>query len=448
MNVRFLPLLKASAAADLESSETVQAINKEDLPENSVSVLSYNILAQCLVKRELFPYCDKQTLKWLPRAQQLLKQIKCLDSDIACFQEMGNYEDFFKEKLSSLGYITYYYANIKKQHGCCIALKKEKFIYLDSLNIELDDTETLSEDIPCPKSISTGNVGLVLSIKPCAPGLSEQCFIIGTCHLYWRPNCDYERLRQAHVFIKASETFSKLFSNPSVMICGDFNSQPYKLPYKILTKYSPFDDEQFNRTVRELEGVYQKAKNDLAKNEQLLAAKVSDLAQLPPTDVTPEAEIISKKKKASKKLTNEETLSREIKKLESEVERLKKQVELQDHLMDPTELCKHVSEGPRLISTYATYASLDPSYLSDNWGVHYNPERESSQVAILEPKFTHFTDEFRSTLDYIFLVEGLTNVIPTHVLALPDSSEFGEGLPNQTHPSDHLPIMGIFNINK
>lgn len=119
---------------------------------------------------------------------------------------------------------------------------------------------------------------------------------------------------------------------------------------------------------------------------------------------------------------------------------------LQEHLLDPSELYNNVQAAPRLISIYATYASLDPTYISDNWGLSYHPGRERSQNAIFEPKFTHFTDEFRSTLDYIFLVEGQTKAVPTHILALPDPSEFGEGLPNHIHPSDHLPIMGVFRL--
>ncbi|KAI0231274.1 RNA exonuclease ngl2 [Massospora cicadina] len=395
------------------------------------------LLAQCLIKRELFPYCDKQTLKWPPRAARLLKQVQALDSDVACFQEMGNYFDFFKPELGKAGYVTHYYASENKLHGkgiegCCIAFKGENTC------IELDAAEKRPDGSGyCPRSTLTGNVGLVLALRPLAPEYSEETLIIGTCHLYWRPDCDYERLRQAHTFLRATIKFSKGFSNPSILICGDFNSQPYKLPYKAIT-HAPFDPVQFDATVLDLNQFYRKAEEELTAADELLKAKNDELVHLNTTHKI-EAPTAPPKKKGSQKLAPQQTLQKQIIKLEREVARLRDRLTFEKSLLPPSELYQDVLSQPRLISIYATYATLDPSYLSDTWGA--DPRAPS-----LEPKFTHFTDTFRSTLDYIFMVDGFSRFTPTHVLALPDPSTFGVGLPNHTHPSDHLPIMGIFRL--
>lgn len=58
-----------------------------------------------------------------------------------------------------------------------------------------------------------------------------------------------------------------------------------------------------------------------------------------------------------------------------------------------------------------------------------------------EPKFTNCTPDFTDTLDYIFFSPS-DSIKPVSLLELPglDSSDVIGGLPNFSHPSDHLPI--------
>lgn len=61
------------------------------------------------------------------------------------------------------------------------------------------------------------------------------------------------------------------------------------------------------------------------------------------------------------------------------------------------------------------------------------------------PKWTNYTRNFKSTLDHIFYSKK--TVVPRKVLKIPDEDEIKSiALPNEEHPSDHLPIMTVFEI--
>ncbi|KAK7252570.1 hypothetical protein RIF29_36617 [Crotalaria pallida] len=66
-----------------------------------------------------------------------------------------------------------------------------------------------------------------------------------------------------------------------------------------------------------------------------------------------------------------------------------------------------------------------------------------------EPPFTNYTPGFTGTLDYILLCPS-DHIKPVSFLELPDSdaADIAGGLPNYSHPSDHLPIGAEFEINK
>ncbi|CAI0409840.1 unnamed protein product [Linum tenue] len=65
-----------------------------------------------------------------------------------------------------------------------------------------------------------------------------------------------------------------------------------------------------------------------------------------------------------------------------------------------------------------------------------------------EPPFTNCTPSFTNTLDYIFFSPG-DQIKPVSFLELPeaDAAHVVGGLPNDYHPSDHLPIGAHFEIS-
>lgn len=64
-----------------------------------------------------------------------------------------------------------------------------------------------------------------------------------------------------------------------------------------------------------------------------------------------------------------------------------------------------------------------------------------------EPPFTNYTPGFTGTLDYIFFSSS-EHMQPVSFLKLPsvESPDILGGLPNENHPSDHLPIGADFEI--
>ncbi|KAL5793095.1 hypothetical protein ACOSP7_001689 [Xanthoceras sorbifolium] len=66
-----------------------------------------------------------------------------------------------------------------------------------------------------------------------------------------------------------------------------------------------------------------------------------------------------------------------------------------------------------------------------------------------EPPFTNCTPDFTDTLDYIFFSPS-DSIKPVSILELPepDSPDVLGCLPNQYHPSDHLPIGAEFEVTR
>lgn len=107
-------------------------ININTLKVNQkIKIMQYNILAQSLIRRDLYPYCDKKLpLKLSYRTKLIMQEIQTLQPDIATLQEVDNFDNIYEKFLKEIGYD---YVYIKKQikekiynHGICIIWKKEK----------------------------------------------------------------------------------------------------------------------------------------------------------------------------------------------------------------------------------------------------------------------------------------------------------------------------------
>jgi mRNA deadenylase, exonuclease subunit and related nucleases len=61
------------------------------------------------------------------------------------------------------------------------------------------------------------------------------------------------------------------------------------------------------------------------------------------------------------------------------------------------------------------------------------------------PKYTNYNRNFKDVLDHILYTKKA--VIPKKLLKIPDEKEIGtSAVPNRRYPSDHLPIMAVFEI--
>lgn len=101
-----------------------------------VTIVTWNMLAQALVRRELFPGSD--CLKGKDRLPTLMQQVLYLNPDIACLQEVDRLSEHLPSLTLSHGY-TSYVGYRQKSHGLLIAHKSSVFDKVGERGIRLDD---------------------------------------------------------------------------------------------------------------------------------------------------------------------------------------------------------------------------------------------------------------------------------------------------------------------
>ncbi|QWU85871.1 hypothetical protein CA3LBN_000089 [Candidozyma haemuli] len=209
-----------------------------------IKVLTYNILAQALIRRKLFP-TSGSALKWANRSQRLGSEIEHYDADIVCLQELDfdQYNSHWKKEFERMGYSSRYHRSGVKRHGVAILYKHSMFHFEHHYFIDYDGTETPG----VPASTKTQNIGLLVylklneDVKKKNPGITKDGIIIGTTHLFWHPFGTFERTRQTYLVLHHVKEFSKmmhlLYPNDRFyrFFAGDFNAQPYDSPYLSIT---------------------------------------------------------------------------------------------------------------------------------------------------------------------------------------------------------------------
>ncbi|CUM65617.1 uncharacterized protein PRCAT00003265001 [Priceomyces carsonii] len=218
-----------------------------------IKIMTYNVLAQTLIRRSLFP-TNGDALKWVTRSKVLLSEIRYYDPTIICLQELDvvHYKSFWKKEFEDLGYETKFFNASSKTHGVAIVFKTEFFTCLNQSFINYDKEKT--GDIT--PTADTQNIGLLVHLKLNSgiiekfPNIKRNGIIIGTSHLFWHPLGTFERTRQTYIVLKKFKEFQEtlliLSGNENrfySFFAGDFNSQPFDPPYlSIVSKPVVYDD--------------------------------------------------------------------------------------------------------------------------------------------------------------------------------------------------------------
>ncbi|KAJ3296743.1 hypothetical protein HK104_001253 [Borealophlyctis nickersoniae] len=404
-------------------------------PLRSFSIMTFNILAQCLVRRELFPYCTKSDLRVKHRFPLIVDDItQKYKPDIACLQEVDGFEDLLAPNLVQAGYDwVYLKKNPEKQggHGLCIAWKKDKFSKQKYQSVFYDES-TFTH--PTPVTPVTNNIGQILGLRfheAAADGAVDQGtarnsvgIVVTNTHLYWRPPAQYEKLRQAYVLLEEAVKFRREMEHEQdmeegmseergrkwpLLLCGDWNSVPSDGVYRTLTK-QPLTDIHIDKL-----------------NPVPLVVKTTPADRAPPAESSETAHDAA--------ITPEDAGP-----------------PLENPLPPPL-LISRMSALPRLHSCYATYRATDPSHtVNPDWKDGHGSGNETLWDG--EPTYTNFT-EWKGTLDYIFVAEESeqeravdvgprrqqTFVVVDNVLEIPREEYLQPGIPNQHFPSDHVPLM-------
>ncbi|KAF5390188.1 hypothetical protein D9757_002845 [Collybiopsis confluens] len=209
----------------------IQIKNHEELTGHRARILTWNLLAQCLVRRELFPNSD--CLKATQREHMLYREILLQNADIICLQEVDRLEKLLPV-LADAGYTSRFASAPGKKHGCLIAFKD--YIEVGARLISYDDEKVRGDGEgvnPRGSSFRTRNIGHVLALKHSRSGKG---IIVATTHLFWHPKYLYEKTRQAAILKREVVQFKSnlgLEDWPCIL-CGDFNFCPDDPAYSLM----------------------------------------------------------------------------------------------------------------------------------------------------------------------------------------------------------------------
>ncbi|KAH3687249.1 hypothetical protein WICPIJ_001765 [Wickerhamomyces pijperi] len=231
-----------------------------------VSIMTYNILAQALIRRKLFP-TSGNALKWFKRSKVLLSEFKHYNSDILLLQEVDyiQYNSFWKPEFKKLGYLSDYQRWGDKNHGVAVFFRECMFDQTDRMTIDYD--KEVIEGVP--QRVQTKNVGLLVALKfkkaitDKYQESKKKGIIIGTTHLFWHPFGTVTRTRQTYIVLRQTMEFYKrvrLLQGKEdewyTFFGGDFNSQPFDSPYLSITS-KPIQYTDRARTVLECSTAYE-----------------------------------------------------------------------------------------------------------------------------------------------------------------------------------------------
>lgn len=129
--------------------------------------------------------------------------------------------------LNNAGYSHVYTAGPGKKHGCLIAFDKSMFE-------KAGETTVLYDSADRGTSFRTKNIGSIVALQSkTSPTLG---LVVGTTHLFWHPSYNYERTRQAGLLLRTTVKFRDRLSRPNwpCILAGDFNFDPADPAYALL----------------------------------------------------------------------------------------------------------------------------------------------------------------------------------------------------------------------
>ncbi|NWJ06871.1 ANGE2 protein, partial [Crypturellus undulatus] len=386
--------------------------NRESEAKFDFTVMSYNILSQNLLEdnSHLYKHCHQPLLIWSYRFPNILQEIKQLDADVLCLQEVqeDHYRTEIKSSLESLGYHCEYKMRTgRKPDGCAICFKTSKFSLISSSPVEF-----FRRDIPL---LDRDNVGLVLLLQPRLHCKTSAAVCIANTHLLYNPRRGDIKLTQLAMLLAeiASVACQKDGTFCPIIICGDFNSVPGSPLYSFI-------------------------KEGKLNYEGLAIGKVSGQEQFP------RGQRILSIPIWPQKLGISQNCVYEIKQQQKEENTGEKMTEAK---LDDTE--KIVVASEKLSSKLQHHFKLSSVYS------HYFPETG-------KPEVTTCHSRSAVTVDYIFFsaanddtaaqpgaedcLNGGLKLLGRLALVSEQDLWTVNGLPNENNSSDHLPLLAEFRL--
>ncbi|KAF9532016.1 Endonuclease/exonuclease/phosphatase [Crepidotus variabilis] len=377
--------------------------------QSQVKILSWNLLAQCLIRRELFPASD--CLKAQQREPLIHEEILRQNADILCLQEVDRLEKLLP-LLQRAGYSERYASGPGKKHGCLVAFKKDLYTLFASKTIYYDD-EDVDVDTDEPRrrsSFRTRNVANLVALK--RNDHSRTGLIVATTHLFWHPRYTYERTRQVYIMFKETLAFreEQFATDWRCILAGDFNFTPSDATYSLLFKEPLLETQEETIT---------------ASRVVHFTVDSSVLTDTPSADTA---------KAASAEDDEEGNPARTITKA--------RPAQPEDGLLTIPQITALFNTLPKPRSLYAEGIKLAKA---EGATVHTFGERtglSEDRQGFMEPEYTSYTFYWKNVLDYIFIIDPNNLSKVTGLLEPPTTKDLDPGIPKtRISGSDHTVMV-------
>lgn len=389
---------------------TVQDVPSTEAGQ-AVRVMSWNLLAQCLVRRELFPTSD--CLKASQREHMMYREILSHQADICCLQEVDRLDKLLPV-LDGAGYAWVYKAGPRKKHGCLIAYRKEAYTLADEevvLYDEQDVREDGSDRARRGSSFRTKNIASLVRLR--RSGTTSEGLIVATTHLFWHPSYTYERARQAGILLREVARFrdkvSSVGNDWPCIVAGDFNFPPDDPAYSLMMG-DPLLPKQTAR---------------------LAASRVVHVTIDPDVSATPNAGPVEEEEGGEVGETDPDKVITDARPASAD-----------DGLLADNELQELFSRTGAPMSTYDEGQRRLPSPLTANLTFQSRHPVISSRHGAFEPVWTSYTHYWQSVLDYIFVLQPRRLGVVVTKIARPHQADvLTPGLPQKgVCGSDHISL--------
>ncbi|GAA6027329.1 hypothetical protein JCM8097_002598 [Rhodosporidiobolus ruineniae] len=244
--------------------------NPDKRPEDTFSLLCYNILCDKYATSQMYGYTPSWALSWEYRKELILQEVLNYGSDIVCLQEVDveQYETYFLEHLSQQDYDGVHYSKSRARtmsgdekrsvDGCATFFKNTVFALVEQHLIEFNQIALRRPDFKKTEDMfnrvmTKDNIAVVTLLEHRASGAR---LIVANAHIHWDPEFRDVKLVQVAMLMdelsKIANDFAKLparmnlaegydkaphYVNGSkipTLIAGDFNSTPDSGIYEFL----------------------------------------------------------------------------------------------------------------------------------------------------------------------------------------------------------------------
>ncbi|XP_058066642.1 protein angel homolog 2 [Anopheles bellator] len=222
------------------------------------TLMSYNILAQDLLEDHaaLYRRNDSRALPWKHRLDRLLAEIRYIRPEVLCVQELQeNHLNQFCDGLADFRYQMLYKKRTggDKTDGCAVFFRSDLFELIAHHEVEYFQ--------PNVNRLNRENVAIIakLAVKQ----NPQTKLVVSTTHLLYNPRRQDVRLAQIQVLLAELDRFAYSGRMPNgvpqydpVILCGDFNLQPFSAPYRLMTDGCLRYDRLTARTLEQDECAY------------------------------------------------------------------------------------------------------------------------------------------------------------------------------------------------